>query len=163
MSRTSRRAAALGVALVLSVTPLLSACASGQDAVTRMSYAPSDGVEGSVGSVQVLNALVVAGPTGTDGTISMSVVNNAPDADRIVDISTDKGTVSYAGPTELAADQVLAFTSGAEPWATVRGLDVPAGDTIDLTLRFQNAGEITLQTVIYPAEGPYATITPQAG
>ena len=71
--------------------------------------------------------------------------------------------MSYSGPSELPAHGVLAFTSGTEPSATINGLGVTAGDTIGLTLRFENAGEISLQTVVYAAEGDYATITPKAG
>jgi copper(I)-binding protein len=162
VSRTSRRAA-MGLALVLSVSPLLGACASGQDAVTRMAYAPSDGIEAQVGSIKVLNALVVAAPTGSVGTVSMSVVNTGSEPDRLVEVTATDGRVATSGASEVPADGVLAFGSPSGPSATIEGLGVTAGDTIGLRLRFEKAGEVSVQTVVYPAAGDYATITPSAG
>jgi copper(I)-binding protein len=161
VSRTSRRTAALGAALVLGVGGLLTGCAAGQNATTRMAYAPADGVEATVGPMKVVNVLVVASPDGNQGVLSMSIANTGSQPDELVGLLTSAGSVSYDGPTALPPGGVLDFASSPQK-ATIDNLQVKAGQTITVTVRFKNAGEASLQTVVYPATGAYATLTPAA-
>src|SRR4051812_47019575 len=78
----------------------LAACGAGNNATTRHFYSPSDGVSAVVGTMRVLNALVVAPPQGGSGAVlTMLVANDGPAPEHITGISTDRfGPVQLSGP-----------------------------------------------------------------
>jgi hypothetical protein len=156
------RISVLAVALFAAAATALTGCSAGFEATPIKRYAPSDGVDGDSGPIRVLNALVVAPENGNTGVISMVVVNRGNKPDELVSIESDGGTVEYTGPRELAPGKPVVFGAGSNPSAIIRDLKRKPGQGITLKLVFANAAPLTLPTLVLPATGVYATLTPPA-
>jgi hypothetical protein len=163
VSSVSRICTRLIVAVqVVAVAALTSACAAGFDSTTSKAYAPSDGLRGVSGSMEVLNALVVAPEDGDTGVISMTVVNRGDETERITGLTTDSGTVELTGSDEIGPGEAVRFGAATDPAATVSGLRAVPGEAIRLTLSFAEVDPISLRTVVVPATGTYVSLTPPA-
>lgn len=162
MQRSRRLPTLAALAAVVTATALLGGCSAGFDATSTKPYAPADGVIASSGDLRVLNALVVAadgGDEGADGIVSMTVVNRGTQDDRVTGITTPSGSVAVDGDTRLPAGGSLTF-GAAGTTATVSGLAKAPGQAIELRVAFARAEPVRLRTVVVPAVGEYATLTP---
>jgi len=144
------------------VTVLAAGCGSGFDATARQSYAPGDGVQAGTGDLRVVSALVVSPEDSTDGVILMAVVNNGEEDQEITSIEADDGEVNYTGSHTIPAGETVLFGAESDPSATVRGLSTEPGEAITVKISFAEAEPISLHTVVVPATGDYASITPAA-
>lgn len=158
-SRTSRRALS-GAVAALALT-LTAGCSAGFDATSVQPYAPSDGILADQGDIRVLNALVVSSDAGRAGVVSMTVANRGRAGDRITEISTPDATVSVDTPVELPAGGAVTFGAPDGPTATLTDVTKLPGETITLKLSFAGTQPVTLRTVVVPAEGYYASLTPE--
>lgn len=156
--RGGRRVSALAGAAVAGA--LLAGCSAGFDATSTQPYAPADGLYAESGTMRALNVLVVADDTGSSGVLVMTLVNRGDGDDRLTDVESSGGTVSLSGPADLPAGEALRFSNDTEPTVTFAGLTALAGEAIEVTLRFADAQPITVNTVVVPADGDYAGITP---
>jgi hypothetical protein len=147
------------VLLALSALVLATGCAAGLHAQTLEPYSPADGVVANSGDIRVLNALVVADGTG-GGVISLTIVNRGNRDNSLTDITSPDGTVDLTGTRDLPAGHAVRFGAATEPSATIADLTEKAGQTITLTLTFARVEPITLDTVVLPAKGAYADLTP---
>jgi hypothetical protein len=147
--------------VLLALTPLVlvTGCAAGMNAQTLKPYAPADGVVANSGNIRVLNALVVEDSTGT-GVVSLTIVNRGNGADSLTDLTSPDGSVDLTGTRDLPAGAAVRFGATTAPSATISSLVKPPGATITLRLAFSHALPITLHTVVVPAAGAYADITP---
>jgi hypothetical protein len=147
--------------VLLALTPLVlvTGCAAGMNAQTLKPYAPADGVVANSGNIRVLNALVVEDPSGT-GVVSMTIVNRGNRDDSLTDLTSPDGRVDLTGTRDLPAGAAVRFGATTEPSATISSLVKPPGRTITLRLAFTHSLPITLHTVVVPASGAYADITP---
>jgi hypothetical protein len=157
---TSRRRALSVVAPLALVLALATGCGSGFDATARQSYAPGDGVQAGSGDLRVVSALVVAPEGSSDGVLLMAVVNNSDNGAEITSIDTAAGTVDYTGSHVIPDNQTVVFGAGSDPSVTLRNLSAKPGEAITLKISFADAEPITLHTVVVPATGDYASITP---
>ncbi len=144
------------------MTVLVTACASGFDATARQSYAPGDGIQAGSGDLRVVSALVVSPEDSNDGVIMMAVVNNGEQDEEITSVETDEGEVDYTGSHTIPAGETVLFGAESDPSATVRNLSAEAGESITVKISFAEAEPISLHTVVVPATGDYASITPAA-
>ena len=233
MSRNSRRAAAIAVAGVFAVAPLVSACAAGQHPQSALPTQLAEGVNASAHQVDIRNTFIL-GPqpgqrlaAGSSAPIYAWFVNNGP-ADRLVaaeapgvaqsvqiaggalDLPTGKlvntvespgavpspppvttptttptptGSKSHAakpgrtpatrrtpglpGTSASTSPGATANTTPAVPPAPSSKLILTGlaktysgGETVRLTLHFQQAGAVTLNVPIVPRNGYYATYAP---
>ena len=159
MQRSRRLPTLAALAAVVTATALLGGCSAGFDATSTKPYAPSDGVIASSGDLRVLNALVVAAEGGDEGLVSMTVVNRGTQDDRVTGITTPSGSVAVEGDNRLPAGGSLTF-GAAGTTATVSGLAKAPGQAIELRVAFARAEPVRLRTVVVPAVGEYATLTP---
>ena len=159
MSRTRRPVLTLAL-LALSSLALTTGCAAGKDSPTLKPYSPSDGVVANSGTIRVLNALVVADSSGGDGVVSLTIVNRGDRDDSLTDLTSPDGTVDLTGTRDLPAGHAVRFGATSETSATIGDVSVEPGHNITLKLTFQRTEPITLVTVVVPATGPYASITP---
>jgi hypothetical protein len=144
------------------VTVLATGCGSGFDATARQSYAPGDGIQAGTGDLRVVAALVVSPEDSDDGVIMMAVVNNGEQDEEITSVDANKGEVEYTGSHTIPAGETVIFGAESDPSATVRNLSAEPGETITLKISFAEAEPIVLRTVVVPATGDYASITPAA-
>lgn len=159
MQRSRRLPTLAALAAVVTATALLGGCSAGFDATSTKPYAPADGVIASSGDLRVLNALVVVAEGGDEGLVSMTVVNRGTQDDRVTGITTPSGSVAVDGDTRLPAGGSLTF-GAAGTTATVSGLAKAPGQAIELRVAFARAEPVRLRTVVVPAVGEYATLTP---
>jgi copper(I)-binding protein len=139
---------------------LLTGCGAGFNSQSTQSYAPADGVLADNGSIRALNALVVAGEGSTTGVISMTLANHRDRADRLTGITSDDGTVDLTGSGNLPAGAAVRFGAGTAPSATISDLTRSPGDAVTLKLTFARSEPITVRTLVVPASGDYAGLTP---
>jgi hypothetical protein len=158
----ARRRSLLVVAPLALATVLLAGCGGGFDATARQPYAPADGVQAGTGKLRVVSALVVAPENASDGVVLMGVVNNGGQHEEITSVETDAGTVDYTGSHRIPAGQTVIFGAGSDPSVTIRNLTAKPGEAITFKVNFAEAEPITLHTLVVPATGDYASITPAA-
>lgn len=157
MERTPRTRALTAVLAVLSAV-LLAGCAAGFGATSIKPYAPSDGILANSGNLRILNILVVS--TGPSGVVSASIVNRGRASDALTGLTTPDGTVDLTGAGRLRPKGALRLGADTGTSATISGLTKLPGEAITLRLTFQRADPVTIRTVVVPATGNYASITP---
>jgi hypothetical protein len=148
------------VLIALSTLALSAGCAAGNNAQTLKPYSPADGVVANSGSIRVLNALVVADPAGTTGVVSLTIVDRGNRGDSLTGLTSPDGSVDLTGTRDLPAGGAVRFGATTEPSATISDLTKKAGENITLLMTFARTEPITLHTVVVPATGAYADITP---
>jgi hypothetical protein len=148
------------VLLALSALVLASGCSAGLQAQTVKPYSPADGVMGDSGDIRVLNALVVADATGSTGVVSLTIVNRGNEDNSLTDLTSPDGTVDLTGTRDLPAGQAVRFGATTEPSATISDLTSKPGENITLVLTFARSEPLRLRTIVLPAAGPYADLTP---
>ena len=140
------------MAVALGVAPALAACSLGTsnfDAQTNQFYTPAEGVNERSGDVDVLNALVVSDGSGRGRFIAGLVNNSATTDDALTDVqgsgdfSDVQGTMGASIDIRAGAFVQLA-DEGVEP-VMLSGDSVAPGRFIELTLTFQEAGEVTVE------------------
>ncbi|WP_433419670.1 copper chaperone PCu(A)C [Microtetraspora malaysiensis] len=175
MSSTSRRRA-IAVAALLAVAPALAACGAGFDANVNVPYAPTEagvhisgtGVDSEYGhnGVKISQAFIL-GPeagaqiaAGGSAPLYLTMVNTNPAADALTAIVPDDGqatSVRIPNAFQLSPD-TLAKSSNT----TVEGLKqkLLGGETVKLTLKFKNAGDVTMNVPVIPRSREFATLPP---
>jgi copper(I)-binding protein len=167
------RAATLGV-LVLS--PLaLSACSAGQVTQTATQQRDKTGPMAQVGGI-TLRQIELAYPSGgqyergDDAEVRMAIVNTGNEDDALVGIDgegfervritgggTAAGSTTGAGSTGSTGSREIDIPAGSTlylgengPTVTLAGLqeDLTSAQTVELTLTFENAGEVTVPAVV---------------
>jgi hypothetical protein len=154
----TRRNRVLAAATAALCAALLTGCAAGFDATSIKPYAPSDGIEANTGDIRILNLLVVS--TGANGVVSGSIVNRGTSRDALTDMTSPDGTVDLTGSGKVPPKGAIPLGADTATSATISGLTKLPGETITLKLTFQRADPVTIRTVVVPASGDYASITP---
>lgn len=153
----SRRRSALAASLVAAAA-LLSACGNSPTTAISQPFAAGDGAVGVRGSIHVLNALVVAPPTGgTQGVVSVRIVNDADKPDALLGVSIDGKPATAPAGTAIPPHGAVGFGTAAEGAQIVTGATAPAtGSAVKLSFLFQNAGTVEVTSVAYAPSGIYA-------
>jgi hypothetical protein len=64
-------------------------------------------------------------------------------------------------PLQIPAGGVVSLGANGTPPITVPGASsLRPGEVVSVTLSFRQAGSVDMQVPLYPATGPYATVTP---
>jgi copper(I)-binding protein len=162
------RAATLGVLLFSPVA--LTACSAGQITQTESQSRDHLGAEAQVGDI-VVRGVRLAYPTsgsyssGDDAELRMAIVNRGTEDDSLVDVSGDGfsgvritggGTAAGSGGSssgnrevEIPARSAL-FLGQEGPTVTLENLSesLTPGQSLELTLEFDKAGEVTVQAQV---------------
>jgi copper(I)-binding protein len=165
------RAATIGALLLSPIA--LSACSAGQVTQTSAQERDKVGATAQVGEITV-RAVELAYPNGgryeegDDAELHMAIVNAGPEDDALVDITgegfdririTGSGTAtpttspSTPGGSDdgiaVPADTAVYLGENA-PTVTLAGLSdaLTTGQSVEITLVFQQAGEVTLQVPV---------------
>ena len=162
------RAVTLGV-LLLSPA-VLTACSAGQVTQTEIQDRDKTGPMASAGDLD-LREIKLAYPSGgsyqpgDDAELQMAIVNHGSQDDALVDVTGDAfsdvritggGTAQGSGGGATGSAQVplpagsTVFLGQDAPTVTLGNLtrSLTPGQSIELTLRFQNAGEATVQASV---------------
>jgi copper(I)-binding protein len=156
------RAATMGVLLLSPVA--LSACSAGQVTQTATQERDKVGAMGQVGDlsirqVQFLSPREGVYEQGDDAELQLAVVNAGEEADTLTEVSGEGfGEVEFddgstgsgsADGIEIPGDSTT-YIDGDELAITLTDLDegLTAGQYIELTFTFENAGEITIPVTV---------------
>lgn len=177
MSRNSRRrTAALAFAgtLVLAA-PAMSACGAGTHPQTLLPTQFTEGVNVSMGLVDVRNMFLL-GPapgqtllTHSDIPLYGAIVNNDPAGDQLVAIDTGGLAQSVAvkgNSLPLPSHQLVSLGTSngttTTPDVLLKGItrSLNGTETVPLTLHFARAGALNVQVPVIPWQGYYLTYAP---
>ena len=152
--RAALPATALGAALALT------GCGAGFDAQTYQERAVADVTNTAVGALALRGLQVSPGSDGVlkpgdDADVRIVVVNESAEADRLVEVSSPVAesvdVIETEGGSVVDELEVPALgTTGGSAGLVLRGLtdEVLAGETVELTLRFERNGELTLRVPV---------------
>ncbi|WP_182874132.1 copper chaperone PCu(A)C [Microbispora sp. H10670] len=178
MTSSSRRRAIAVAALLAAAIPALAACGAGFDANTNVPYAPGEaGVlisdDGSgqtygMNGVKIPQAFIL-GPdsgeqiaAGGSAPIHLTLLNGTGAADQLVGIvPEEQKATSVKVPSPITLEP---GTLAKTPGVTIEGLKTAlrGGETVQLTLRFQKAGDIPVIAPVVTRSREYATLPPAA-
>ena len=162
-----------GATLLLVIGLLLVSGACGQNVQTNRPYTPAEGVNIDVGDpanpdkvVHVRNLLIISHARG-EGIVSASIVTDDRDALTAVSGTPIKVDGTEGAPFTATIPNTVSLANGLQVVltdqapVTVKSPDLMAGLDADITLAFQNAGEVTLRVpVVDGNEAQYATLKP---
>jgi len=154
----ARRAAAAAVATGLMLA--LTGCGAGFQAQTYQERTVADVSNTAVGAL-ALRALSVSPGSdgelrpGDDADVQLVVVNEGAEADRLVEVTSPAAEsvdiIETEGGTVLDELEIPALgTTGGSAGLVLRGLTerVLAGETVEMTLRFERNGEVTVSVPV---------------
>lgn len=151
----------LAPAVLLLAVPTLTSCAVNFNAQTDKVYNPTVGVDDRSGSVDVLNALVVSGATGSGAVVATLVNNDQTHPDKLTKVAgagrDSSLTVTPGGTSDLGPNGLLNLATKGR--ITVTGDQVKPGSLVSLTFTFQRGKAITVQAPIVANTDEYAGVT----
>jgi copper(I)-binding protein len=161
------RALGAATAGVLLLSPLaLSACSAGQVTQTASQERDKVGAMAQVGDITV-RAVELVSPragsyeAGDDAEMTLAVVNSGEEADTLVGVDGEGfgdveirtaatgGSAAGSDEIEIPTDTTV-FVDGDDASITLTDLDEPltVGQYLELTLSFENAGDVTVPVTV---------------
>ena len=165
MTRWTRR---LLVGAIAILVPALAGCEAGLNAPTLEFHPASYGVSTTVNGIVIDNLFVLGPSLGSTlpagGQAGAFLSLEAYSSDRLESASAPGAASSVqllTGPITLNQDSPVDL-SGPHPVIVLNGLTNPlmGGETVQLTLKFANAGPVTLMVPVEPAAYDFATFSP---
>jgi hypothetical protein len=149
--------------MIALLTISLTGCGAGLNASTRNIKQVTDGVEATVNTdgnnIKVVNLLVVETAQGA-GVLVGTLVNSLDQEDALLGVAINGQVATVTGSNVLAKNKPVIFEGpSANIKAVVLALGAKAGQSIQVTMFFARAGEITVQAVIRDQRDSYAGIT----
>jgi PBP1b-binding outer membrane lipoprotein LpoB len=158
MRRTNTSKTKIIIAAFVIAT-LISGCAAGGNAETRLINQVTDGVEGESNEIQVRNLKVIKQVDGT-GVLIGTFINWADEADAISSITIDGlPAVLIADSLDLNKNTPITFVGDiANADAAVANMTALAGYRIPVVVTFLKAAPIEFDALIVTADGIYTDI-----
>ena len=149
--------------LIATLTVSLSGCGAGLNAETRNLKQVTDGVEAAIttngNNIKVVNLLIVETAAGA-GVLVGTLVNSMDQEDTLLGLAINGQVATLTGTNALAKNTPVIFEGPrANAKAVVPVLGAKAGESIQVTLFFARAGEVTVQAIIRDQRDDYAGIT----
>lgn len=149
--------------LIATLTLSLSGCGAGLNAETRNLKQVTDGVEATVNTagnnIKVVNLLVVETAEGA-GVLVGTLVNSLDQEDALLGVAINGQVATVTGSNVLAKNKPVIFEGpSANIKAAVPVLGAKAGQSVQVTMFFARAGQVTVQAIIRDQRDTYAGIT----
>ena len=149
--------------LIATLTLSLSGCGAGLNAETRNLKQVTDGVEATVNTagnnIKVVNLLVVETAEGA-GVLVGTLVNSLDQEDALLGVAINGQVATVTGANTLAKNTPVIFEGpSTNAKAVVPVLGAKAGQSIQVTMFFARAGQVTVQAIIRDQRDTYAGIT----
>lgn len=149
--------------LIATLTLSLTGCGAGLNAETRNLKQVTDGVEATVNTagnnIKVVNLLVVETAEGA-GVLVGTLVNSLDQEDALLGVAINGQVATVTGSNVLAKNKPVIFEGpSANAKAVVRVLGAKAGQSVQVTMFFARAGQVTVQAIIRDQRDDYAGIT----
>ena len=158
MSRTNTSKTKIIISAFVIAT-LISGCAAGGNAETRLITQVTDGVEGESNEIQVRNLKVIKQVDGT-GVLIGTFINWSDESDAISSITIDGlPAVLIADSLDLNKNTPITFVGDiANADAAVANMTALAGYRIPVVVTFAKAAPIEFDALIVTADGIYTDI-----
>lgn len=165
MTRWTRR---LLIGAIAILVPVLAGCEAGFNAPTLKFHPASNGTSTVVNGITLDNVFVLGPAPGSTlpagGQAGLFLAMQAQNSDKLVSASASGAASSVeliTGPVMLSPN-ALVDLQGPNPVLVLNGLKNPlsGGETVNLTLNFENAGPVNLTVPVEPAAYDYATYSP---
>jgi hypothetical protein len=147
------------VIATIAIATMVTGCASGQMAQTRLIKQVTDGVEAQSDEIRLRNVKVIKSSTG-QGILIGTLVNWSDKTDAITSVSINSLPAIYTAETsELLRNKPITFVGQvANADAFIENLDKTPGYRIPVTFTFANAAPVTLDTLIVNGDGIYENL-----
>jgi len=146
------------IGALLSSSVLLTGCASGGQAPTRIIKQVTDGVEKDLGDLKIRNIKIVALPDGS-GTLVGFIVNHNDAADTLAAISVNGQRAELVSDAILTKNSPMIFEGdSANAKAKVAALGAKPGYRVSVVLYFVNGGKAELDALVVANTGIYSSI-----
>ncbi len=147
------------VIATVAIATMVTGCASGQMAQTRLIKQVTDGVEAQSDEIRLRNVKVIKSSTG-EGILIGTLVNWSDKTDAITSVSINNLPATYTAKTsELLRNKPITFVGQvANADAFIENLDKTPGYRIPVTFTFANAAPVTLDTLIVNGDGIYENL-----
>jgi hypothetical protein len=147
------------VIATIAIATMVTGCASGQMAQTRLIKQVTDGVEAQSDEIRLRNVKVVKSSTG-EGILIGTLVNWSDNSDAITSVSINNLPATYTAKTsELLRNKPITFVGQvANADAFIQNLDKTPGYRVPVTFTFANAAPVTLDTLIVNGDGIYENL-----
>jgi periplasmic copper chaperone A len=164
------RRSLLAGAVALLVVPALAGCEAGLNAPTLEFHQASSGQHQVVDGITISNAFVLAAPSGSSlpagssAGLFLGLFNNGATSDTLIGATLPHGgaaSVTIAGGSvTVPADSGVNLT-GPAPRVVLNRLtgSLTGGQSIDVTLFFQNAGQVSLNVPVEPQSYYYSSLS----
>ncbi len=152
-----------------ALIPALAGCEAGNNAPTLQWHQPTPGASAELGGITVSNVFILgAVPNSVLGRGQSAGVffglANTGSSDRLTGISAPgvARTVTLAAGTVNLPSRKAVLLTGPVPKAVLAELSRPlaGGTSVRLTMKFQNAGSVTLNVPVLPRATDYSTYSP---
>ena len=149
--------------LIATLTISLTGCGAGLNASTRNIKQVTDGVEAHLNTdgnnIKVVNLLVVETAEGA-GVLVGTLVNSIDQEDALLGLAINGQVATVTGTNSLAKNTPVIFEGpSANAKAVVPVLGAKAGQSVQVTMFFARAGQVTVQAIIRDQRDTYAGIT----
>jgi copper(I)-binding protein len=149
--------------LIALLTISLSGCGAGLNASTRNITQVTDGAEATIttdgNNIKVVNLLVVETAEGA-GVLVGTLVNSKDQEDALLGMAINCQVATVTGTNALAKNTPVIFEGpSANAKAVVLVLGAKAGQSIQVSMFFARAGQVTVQALIRDQRDDYAGIT----
>ena len=147
------------VIATVAIATMVTGCASGQMAQTRLIKQVTDGVEAQSDEIRLRNVKVIKSSTG-EGILIGTLVNWSDNTDAITSVTINNLPATYTAETsELLRNKPITFVGQvANADAFIENLDKTPGYRIPVTFTFANAAPVTLDTLIVNGDGNYENL-----
>ena len=158
----SRVSQVLVAGLVAIALPVLSACEASIKAETQEPYTPGQGVWADTDDLKLRGVVAVA-PTDGEATLVATILNEGTAGDTLTRVRFPGGRATLGRtPVSLppGSARVLGVDTslGRATPVALEGTSLRPGLAVPMTFEFQRAGTVTLNVLVTPAEGPFATV-----
>ncbi len=149
--------------VIATLTVSLSGCGAGTNASTRNITQVTDGAEAAIATdgnnIKLVNLLIVATPEGA-GVLVGTIVNSLPTEDALLGLAINGQVATVTGTNTLAQNAPVIFEGpSANAKAVVGALGAIPGQSVQVTMFFARAGQVTVQAIIRDQRDTYAGIT----
>jgi copper(I)-binding protein len=157
------RKVAIGLIVIASLSTL-NACGAGQNAASRTITKVTDGAETEVitdtSALKLRGLLLVAQPDGSAVLVG-TIINANSTPDLLLGISAQNILATITTESNVISENLPMIFEGnsANAKAVIPGLGIKAGNTVDISFFFENAGVVTVKAIVRDKRDTYAGVT----
>jgi copper(I)-binding protein len=161
----------LFAAAAVALAGVLAGCEAGYHSPTQQWHQPTEGAGTEVHGISIRNVFILGAapagqlPAGSDAGMFLALANNTGTPDKLTNINASEAAALVQLPNDSPVTlppHSRVLLTGPEPEVLLRDLNkaVPGGTWFNVTLTFQNAGNVTLSVPVMPASFYYSTFSP---